>query len=251
MRSPCHRPQLGSPHESIFTADCSKYAGRRQRLREGARLRSLPWGIAHQRDAQAVEATACRKRAPHDTKNAPKVTAPHLSIGCTRGMDGPFGHMRPSRRPLLSTRPPSLPRRQCSGFSGMAVDHAEEVEGRVFVEMTSCCGGPPGGCSCAGRRRGSRRIGALAPDFRPEPVAHGLRGFEQGTRACVHGLGVGEGSDEIRGENRELGAELGSECSRRESAAIPCRNPLRVRGRAPAIRARAVAAPLGRASGRR
>jgi len=34
---------------------------------------------------------------------------------------------------------------RCSGLTGEALEHEEKIHDRIFVHMTSCCGGPPGG----------------------------------------------------------------------------------------------------------
>jgi hypothetical protein len=34
---------------------------------------------------------------------------------------------------------------ECAGLTGEAVEHEEKIHDRIFVHMSSCCGGPPGG----------------------------------------------------------------------------------------------------------
>jgi hypothetical protein len=36
-------------------------------------------------------------------------------------------------------------RDDCAGLTGEAIGHSEKIDNRLFVFMTSCCGGPPGG----------------------------------------------------------------------------------------------------------
>ncbi|MGD0529665.1 MAG: hypothetical protein ABSE49_31300, partial [Polyangiaceae bacterium] len=94
----------------------------------------------------------------HGTPRWRELTLPGGRLFAREGVvyfQGYDGAILAAPRALDSNLQPTVPDPQasvevasddhCSGLTGEVLEHAERIHDRIFMHMTSCCGGPPGG----------------------------------------------------------------------------------------------------------